>query len=76
MSTLPSRTDFGDEADQRIRERLRLTRLLLRDLTTGSGSLAHDFLDILDQSETDPLLKLVAVLAVLSHCEAGTNPSL
>ncbi|OYU37997.1 MAG: hypothetical protein CFE33_18225 [Pseudorhodobacter sp. PARRP1] len=66
----------GDEAEQRIRERLRLTRLLLRDLTTGSASLTSDFLDILDQPETDPLLKLVAVLAVLSHCEAGTSPSL
>ncbi|BCI68736.1 pYEATS domain-containing protein [Acetobacter aceti] len=66
----------GDETELRIRERLRLTRVLLRDLTTGSGSLTQDFLDILDQPETDPLLKLVALLAVVSHCEADTNPSL
>lgn len=66
----------GDEGEPRIRERLRLTRLLLRDLSTGSASLTHDFITILDQPQTDPLLKLAGVLTVLAHVESGTSPSI
>lgn len=66
----------GTEAELRIHERLRLTRLLLRDLATGSASLTRDFVAILDHPETDPLLKLAGALVVLAHSESRTSPSI
>ena len=65
----------GNEPDHRIRERMRLTRLLLSDLGGGSAVLTENFCMILDKRSTDPLLKIAGATAVLSRLETMRPPS-
>lgn len=66
----------GSEDDHRIRERIRLTGVLLHDLAHGTGSLSKNFVEILDAPDTDPLLRLYGALVVLSRLEEGKSPAL
>ena len=69
----PSRTTIvsvrGDEKDYRVRERVRLATLMSYDLANATSSLASDVVEVLDEPETDPLLKLYGALVVLSAHE-------
>lgn len=65
----------GDEEDDRIRERVRLAGLLLYDLANGAGSLSPDVVRVLDDEQTDPLLKLYGALVALSCLERGLSPA-
>lgn len=66
----------GNESDQRLRERLRLTGLLLRDLAGSGAALTEEFCSILGQRSVDPLLRLGAAMVVLTRLEAGASPAL
>lgn len=66
----------GKEDDRRIRERVRLAGVLLHDIAYGVGSLSEEFIKILDDPATDPLLRLYASLAVLSGLEQGRSPAI
>lgn len=59
----------GDEDDYRVRERVRLAGLLLFDLGNGTNSLTPDVVAVLDDPETDPLLRLYGTLVALSALE-------
>lgn len=63
----------GDEANARIRERLRLAGILLRNLATGTSSLDPEFVRVLRQRRTDPLLRLAAALVIIAQIEAGKS---
>ena len=64
----------GDEEDERIRERVRLAGVLLNDLATGGTSISREFVAILDDPRTDPILKLYGAAVVLSRLELGAMP--
>lgn len=66
----------GKEDDRRIRERVRLAGVLLHDIAYGVGSLSKEFIKILDDPATDPLLRLYASLAVLSGLEHNRSPAI
>ena len=66
----------GDEEEDRVRERLRLAGVLLHDLAAGTGSLSQDFLSVLADDRTDPLLKLYGALVTLSCLERSRSPAL
>ncbi|SMF70893.1 hypothetical protein SAMN02982917_3955 [Azospirillum oryzae] len=73
----PARTTIitvrGDEEDYRVRERVRLARLMLFDLTNATNSLSDDVVAVLDDPKTDPLLKLYGALVALSvHERSGS----
>jgi hypothetical protein len=74
----PSRTVMisvsGEEGDFQIRERIRLTRVLLRDLSVGSTTLTSNFEEVLRSKTTDPLLKMNAAVLVIARIEAGKSP--
>lgn len=76
----PSRTVMvtvdGNEEPRRIRERIRLAGVLLHDLATGTGSLSREFVDILLQERTDPLLKLYAALVAKTCLDLSRPPAL
>jgi hypothetical protein len=78
MGVEPSKTVIisvaGDETDKRIRERARLAGVLLQDLALGTTSLSTDFVKILDDELTDPLLKVYGAALVLSRLERGEPP--
>jgi len=67
-------TVAGDEGEVRIRERARLAAALLRDIASGTSSLDDEFLKILDDRHTDPLLRLLAAVVVVLRLEAGLVP--
>lgn len=67
---------LGTEPEYRIRERVRLTQVLLHDLASGGGSLSAEFVDVLDSPDTDPLLKLYGALVAVSRLEGGFSPAL
>jgi hypothetical protein len=66
----------GDEDDTRIRERFRLTELLLRDLAGAGAALTDDFCSILEKRSVDPLLRLAAATVVIARLNAGKSPAL
>lgn len=61
----------GDEDDYRVRERVRLARLMLFDLTNGTNSLSPDVVEVIEDPNTDPLLRLYGTLVALSALERG-----
>ena len=66
----------GNESDERIRERIRLMRLLLNDLGGGGAAMTEDFAELLGDGSIDPLLRLAGTLVVLSRLEAGRAVSM
>lgn len=65
----------GGEEDRRIRERIRLARVLLHDIVAGFGSIGADFVAILEDPSTDPLLRLYAAVAVVARLEVRQSPT-
>lgn len=65
----------GTEEEARIRERVRLMGILLKDLSTDGTSITSRFADVLDEPKTDPLLKLVAATVVVQRIGASRSPS-
>jgi hypothetical protein len=69
----PSKTTIvtvtGEEDDYRVRERVRLARLMTYMLGDGAASLSRDVVDVLDDPKTDPILKLYGSLVALSVYE-------
>lgn len=61
----------GDEDNYRVRERVRLAGMLLYDLANRTNSLSNDVVSVLDDSLTDPLLRLYGSLVALSSFERG-----
>ena len=64
-------TVSGGEAQERIRERLRLADVLLHDIATGSTSLDRKFIGILDDPNTDPLLRLLGAVVAIRNLKTG-----
>ncbi|WP_133064281.1 pYEATS domain-containing protein [Sandarakinorhabdus cyanobacteriorum] len=64
----------GDETDDRIRERVRLARVLLHDIATGGSSLDNSLLAILDNPTTDPLLRLYGAATVVARLTSRQSP--
>lgn len=63
----------GDEEAYRVRERVRLADLLLYDLANGTNSLSLDVVSVLNDSQTDPLVRLYGALAALSAFKRNEN---
>lgn len=56
----------GDEEKYRVRERVRLASLLLYDIANQTNSLSRDVVSVLDDNQTDPMLRLYGALVALS----------
>lgn len=66
----------GEETGGRIRERIRLAGVLLHDLAAGTGSLSREFIRVLGEPETDPLLRLYAAVVAQSCLDLGRSPAI
>jgi hypothetical protein len=64
----------GDETDDRIRERVRLARVLLHDIAVGESSIDESLLGILDDPATDPLLRLFGAVIVVARLGLRQSP--
>lgn len=64
----------GDEADERIRERVRLARVLLHDIARGESSIDDALVGILSDAATDPLLRLLGAVIVVARLERRQSP--
>jgi hypothetical protein len=63
----------GDEETYRVRERVRLAQLLLYDLANGTNSLSSDVVSVLNDSQTDPLVRFYGALVALSAIKRGES---
>lgn len=61
----------GDEDDYRVRERVRLAKLMMFDLANQTHSLTLDVVKVLEDPQTDPLLRLYGVLVALCAGESS-----
>jgi hypothetical protein len=66
-------TVLGDEETYRMRERMRLAQLLIYDLANGTNSLTQDVVSVLDNPQTDPLLRFYGALVALSTLKRGES---
>lgn len=64
----------GSESGLRVGERIRLCRVLVNDLINGSGSIDKGFVAILDDPESDPLLRLFAAIVTIERLKKKQSP--